>query len=587
METLILYLSITLFTLGFVHRVSVWFTRDAWYLSRGVTSGVGPLARLQALFKGVGGLKKGPLLLKVGWECLKHGVMQVQVLKKNRFRWCMHMLIFTGFLGLTFMHAFEPMISERFFPGYYSTVNPYFFLRDLFGLLVLIGLAMSVGRRVMMRRKGVFSNGMDYGAIAILAVIVLSGIFLEAVKISSHTEFVDMVDEYGWLDDEEEISALEAYWEREFGLAVPGEKRAVDPMVVKKGEAIHQESCMECHSNSRWAVTGYPLATSVDTETALRLDRAGAVTFFWWLHYLSCLLFLAWLPYGKMFHMFSTPMGLIMNSVMGKKGGKEALAIRRALALDACTRCGTCSQYCSVRPAYEITKNLLVLPSEKITFFKSRAGQKKLSGDDFDRARQGVTLCTDCGNCSRVCTSGIDLQSLWQHMKRDLVQSGKSDSMFISPLSFGSCLEGGVDSEQLAPAMKRLSGRFSDLADPHRVIRVGGAKPRAVLPAFNTDACFQCGGCSSVCPVAEAVDDPQKSLGLLPHQVVQALKLGEVEMAEGAPMLWNCLTCYMCQESCPQGVLVTDLFYELKNRAYRRTGEGQRLASGHRIGSGR
>jgi heterodisulfide reductase subunit C len=34
-------------------------------------------------------------------------------------------------------------------------------------------------------------------------------------------------------------------------------------------------------------------------------------------------------------------------------------------------------------------------------------------------------------------------------------------------------------------------------------------------------------------------------------------------------MLWSCLTCYQCQEHCPQGVKVTDLLYELKNQAAR------------------
>ncbi|WP_300674187.1 4Fe-4S dicluster domain-containing protein [Desulfoluna sp.] len=588
MDTLILYLSVGLFTVGFVYRVSTWFTRDAWYLSRVGAGRVGPWARLQALGRGVSGFWKGHLLLKVIWECLKQGVIQVRLLEKNRFRWSMHMLIFIGFLGLTLMHGFEQIISERFFPDYYSTLNPYFFLRDLFGLFVLAGLAMAVGRRLVMRRKGLLSNGMDYGAIAVLAVIVLSGIFLEAAKISSHTEFMDMVDEYAMLDDEEEIEALEAYWERDFGLAVPGERGAEDPDLLEMGQEIHEESCMSCHSNPRWAMTGYLLATSVGDETALHFDRAGAVTFFWWTHYLSCFLFLAWIPYGKMFHMFSTPLSLVVNAVAGKNGGAEALSIRRSLALDACTRCGTCSQYCSVQPAYTLIQNPLILPSEKITFFKSRAGQKELSGDDFARARQGVTLCTDCGNCSRVCPSGIDLRSLWQHMKGDLLQSGKSDAMFLSPLSFGSCMEeGGVDSELLVPAKEKLAGRFDELSDSQRVIHIGEGASENEFSSFHVEACFQCGGCSSVCPVADTVDDPQESLGLLPHQVIQALKLGEVEMAEGAPMIWNCLTCYLCQEYCPQGVLVTDLFYELKNRAYRRTGEGQRLASGHRIGSGR
>ncbi len=32
-------------------------------------------------------------------------------------------------------------------------------------------------------------------------------------------------------------------------------------------------------------------------------------------------------------------------------------------------------------------------------------------------------------------------------------------------------------------------------------------------------------------------------------------------------MLWDCVTCYQCQEHCPQGVKVTDVLYELKNQA--------------------
>jgi heterodisulfide reductase subunit C len=41
--------------------------------------------------------------------------------------------------------------------------------------------------------------------------------------------------------------------------------------------------------------------------------------------------------------------------------------------------------------------------------------------------------------------------------------------------------------------------------------------------------------------------------------------LGLKDLALGSRMLWYCLTCYQCQEHCPQGVKVTDIFYELKN----------------------
>jgi heterodisulfide reductase subunit C len=35
----------------------------------------------------------------------------------------------------------------------------------------------------------------------------------------------------------------------------------------------------------------------------------------------------------------------------------------------------------------------------------------------------------------------------------------------------------------------------------------------------------------------------------------------------GAKMIWDCLTCYQCQEHCPQNVKVTDILYELKYMA--------------------
>jgi heterodisulfide reductase subunit C len=62
-------------------------------------------------------------------------------------------------------------------------------------------------------------------------------------------------------------------------------------------------------------------------------------------------------------------------------------------------------------------------------------------------------------------------------------------------------------------------------------------------------------------------EKPQESLGLLPHQIMRCLGLGLKEMASGPNMLWDCVTCYQCQEHCPQEVKVTDILYELKNMA--------------------
>jgi heterodisulfide reductase subunit C len=62
-------------------------------------------------------------------------------------------------------------------------------------------------------------------------------------------------------------------------------------------------------------------------------------------------------------------------------------------------------------------------------------------------------------------------------------------------------------------------------------------------------------------------DNPQEVLGLLPHQIMNCLGLGLTEMATGPRMIWDCVTCYQCQEHCPQNVKVTDILYRLKNLA--------------------
>jgi heterodisulfide reductase subunit C len=83
--------------------------------------------------------------------------------------------------------------------------------------------------------------------------------------------------------------------------------------------------------------------------------------------------------------------------------------------------------------------------------------------------------------------------------------------------------------------------------------------------ASTFSVCFGCQTCTNACPVAAHYDNPQEALDLLPHQIMHACALGLRGLAFGSQMLWDCLTCYQCQEQCPQGVCVTDVLYELKN----------------------
>jgi len=98
--------------------------------------------------------------------------------------------------------------------------------------------------------------------------------------------------------------------------------------------------------------------------------------------------------------------------------------------------------------------------------------------------------------------------------------------------------------------------------------------------AKTFSACFGCQTCTTVCPVVANYENPQDVLGLLPHQIMHAAGLGVRDLAFGSRMLWDCLTCYQCQEQCPQGVSVTDVLYELKNLAVSKVREKGCQAAG-------
>jgi heterodisulfide reductase subunit C len=85
--------------------------------------------------------------------------------------------------------------------------------------------------------------------------------------------------------------------------------------------------------------------------------------------------------------------------------------------------------------------------------------------------------------------------------------------------------------------------------------------------------CFRCVTCTNACPVVRNYPKPIEVVGLLPHQIMHAAGMGLWDLIFSSRMLWDCLGCYQCQEYCPQGVCVADVFYELKNMAIARARE--------------
>ena len=568
----LLYISLGIFILGLIYKAYAWFSMKIGISARDYT----PAQRFSAAVKGTVGVIFSSKILRLIKAFVLDVVFQRRALKENFLRWMMHMLLYGGFMLLLLMHALENFVSAKLFSDYHSTVNPFMFLRDLFGFMVVVGIGIAIFRRFIMKVPRLKTSGMDVYAIFIVVVIIFSGIFLEGVKITSHTAFQGMVADYAGLDedsDAEEIEALESYWVENYDLVSPNVQAPFDEDILEEGSDSNDANCAECHSRPGWAFTGYAVAKTIK-PFALSLDDVDAANILWYIHFLACFIGLAYLPFSKMFHIISTPVSLLANAVMDKETADPAnIVTRQVMELDACTHCGTCSLRCSASTSFDVLGNEYILPSEKMTFLKALAKGRKLSDDKLHAILEGVYLCTNCDRCTVVCPSGINLKELWFNVREDLLQRELPELLTLSPFSFYR----GLNRNNIAAddyrkpieaANRSVACNFEQLMDKTTPISLSDKKRDASdqLPGADTFVhCFGCQTCTTVCPVVMNYENPQEVVGLLPHQIMNCLGLGLTEMATGPQMLWDCLTCYQCQEHCPQNVKVTDVLYGLKN----------------------
>ena len=573
---LIFYITAVIFLLGVCHRIRLWFCLKLGDDAETDT----PLQKLSSVIKGIFQVvfsQKILILLKV---FILDIVFQLRTLKESPYRWVMHILIYYGFMLLLLMHGLEPFIAEAYLPDYYSTLNPYLFLRNFAGFMVIAGVLMAVVRRFSMRPARLKTGGMDLFAIATVGAIILSGILLEGFKISSYKDFERMELEYASLEDEEEVNALASYWVHYFGVVSPNLNQPFPEEILSQGEAIHEENCMACHSSPQWAFTGYVTAKMVAPGVS-GFSETDFASIFWYIHFIACFVGLAYIPFSKMFHIFVSPVCLLANAVMDPKTSRlQNFAVKQMMELDACTHCGACTTRCSVGIVMEEIPNINILPSEKILALKKLAVNKCPEEKDLCMLQEGIYLCTNCHRCTDVCPAGINLQQLWHTARELLLRQEHPELLIFSPLSIcRGLLSDELKAEQYLGPIKRVKELIKtsyqidihdktlrpDLTDPDLHFRLTMSNQ-----SRSFSCCYGCMTCTDACPVMHNYEHPQKKLGLVPHQIMQFLHLGYTDIVLGSEMLWACLGCYQCQDHCPQGVHITDVFYELKNIAIKK-----------------
>ena len=569
--TISVYLALAIFGAGVLYKIFMWFRSS---ISIGAAD-IPLLRRIVSTFKGILFTLASVKIFTLCKVFILDVVFNRRILREDALRWVMHLCIYGGFVLLLLMHALGQYTSAVVFDNYLSTINPFFFLRDLFGALVLVGIAIAIYRRFIAKIPRLMTRTMDLYAICIVVIIIISGIVLLGTKMVSYQVYEQMVAEYTVFDPEES-QALEAYWVQEFGVISPTAQGPFDAEILAQGRELHSMTCVECHTQSQWAFTGYGVAKII-SPFALWLDGLNAHGVLWYIHFFACLIGLAYLPFSKMFHIIASPFSLLANAVMeGERSEPATIATKQIMELDACTHCGTCTVRCSVGAALEEIPNINILPSEKIASIKALASGRKLTKEELKAIQEGVYLCTNCYRCTVVCPVGINLQDLWFNVREVLLGRGLPEFSLLSPLSFyrGLMSRDMVPRDYKKPLMKvrKAAAGKSDVMQGQDQVLPLPRRDREFKGRLNLSAqastfsiCFGCQTCTNACPVVAHYENPQENLGMLPHQIMHACALGLRGMAFGSAMLWDCLTCYQCQEQCPQGVLITDVLYELKN----------------------
>ena len=187
-------------------------------------------------------------------------------------------------------------------------------------------------------------------------------------------------------------------------------------------------------TGSSWQPVGNFLAAIF---ASLGVSRSQAATIFlwtWWVHMITVLGFLAYLPYSKHLHLLASPFSVFFASLEPSKmpaaseGGSplEEFTWRQLFSGLACAECGRCDRAC---PSFACGEPLspkqfihhvkeLMLASNQTSVDNS----KKSLGDVV--SPEDVWACTTCASCMEVCPVFNEHIPLVIEMRRKLVSQG-------------------------------------------------------------------------------------------------------------------------------------------------------------------
>ncbi|HUG11204.1 MAG TPA: (Fe-S)-binding protein [Opitutaceae bacterium] len=330
------------------------------------------------------------------WEKVRPGARRVLVdgLGQQRVRgrglasWA-HGMMFAGFmvllLGTTLLEidnilsAISPAL--KFHQGTYYVA--YELALDILGLFFIAGTILFFARRLV-RPRSVGHRATDWYVLVSFLLLGVTGYLVEGLRIA---------------------------WQQPVGIAA------------------------NCSPVGLW-VSGFFDGWS-------EADSRSAHLLWWWVHAILVFVFIASIPFTKLFHFIAGPMNLFLAKpslgilqpvtmeqveLTERIGASDIrhFSTAQLLSLDACMECGRCEEAC---PAFATGKPLS--PKAIVLDLKGLMERTAASAGVVVPALHGETIgaetlwsCTACSACVKVCPVRIDQLTLILDMRRHLVAEG-------------------------------------------------------------------------------------------------------------------------------------------------------------------
>jgi Fe-S oxidoreductase/nitrate reductase gamma subunit len=349
---------------------------------------------------------------------LKLTIINSTVMKGNRFAGLMHLAIFWGMIVLfigTLIITLEEDILRPFAPGLMFWHGDFYVLfsfgMEVFGLLLIGGLLIMIGRRVYLRK-----TRMNYDT--------LKEREIRKVSIFDDWFFVILLL----------IIAVG-------GFAVEGLRLVADGI-----------------SSEPYSFLGTGFASFLQWIGVSPGMADAAYPTSWWLHAITALVFVGYLPFSKAWHIFSGFLSIMMSDqtagkalprvdvALGEDHAEESQGIpgnapvaanpgpvgaftgRERLMLDACVRCGRCHEACPAKNSgYPLSPRDVILELRRKSFGKEGIGGNGKKLAEYV-SKDTLWSCTTCFACMEQCPMKIEHLPFIVNMRRELVDEGDVDA---------------------------------------------------------------------------------------------------------------------------------------------------------------